>query len=344
MGEKIYIRCQASQKRGFAHLRRCLIIGHATKEQGAVPVFIQAEQDKQAIDFIKREGFETASLPQSTLANEAAFYPAGIKNILLDLVHAETLKDPLTLTNLLHDLIDRNIRIAFIDAIFQEAFRPPSMPHVECIVAPYVGAEEDVSTKCNSFLGGAQYAILGPQYKNLPTRQIVPKAKNILIAFGGADPQGLTAKVLEYLPADVSVRAIIGPYFSEEHKAAIRKVKTAQTTFVEDEMDLLSHYLWADICITGSGTSRYECAATGLPVIFTSLYDYHEQVSRIYAEKGLGVYVGRYETLTATDWQNAVKSLMENHELRADLSAQSNKNIDSQGTDRIVSHLIKTVF
>ncbi len=344
MRQEIYIRCQASQKRGFAHLRRCLILAHAMKEQGGVPIFIQPEHEVRAIDFIRREGFETALIPQSTLANEATLYPDGIKNILLDLVHAETLKDPQSLTNLIHDLTDRNIRIAFIDGLFEEAFRPVAMPHIECIVEPYVGGEDDISAKCNSFLGGGQYAILGPQYKNLPERKIAVEPKNILVAFGGADPQGLTATVLQSLPEGTSVRAVVGPYFSEEHRTAIKRAKTANVTLVENEMDLLPHYLWADICVTGSGTTRYECAATGLPAIFACLYGYHERLSRLYADKGLAIYTGRYETLTDADWQNAVKSLIDNHELRLSLSAQSHKNIDSQGTDRIVSHLIKKVF
>ena len=73
--------------------------------------------------------------------------------------------------------------------------------------------------------------------------------------------------------------------------------------------NLLLHYDWADVCICGSGTSRYEAAANGLPVIFTSIYPEHDEISRIYATFGTARFIGPAASLLPSDWAASIMEL-----------------------------------
>jgi UDP-2,4-diacetamido-2,4,6-trideoxy-beta-L-altropyranose hydrolase len=66
------------------------------------------------------------------------------------------------------------------------------------------------------FLLGPEYALLRPEFRDLPRRAVCAVARNILVTLGGADPRNLMPRLLGLLaelPGDFEVAAIIGPFF-----------------------------------------------------------------------------------------------------------------------------------
>ena len=109
---------------------------------------------------------------------------------------------------------------------------------------------------------------------------------------------------------DVNVRCIVGPSFSPRH---VQKIKEFQINELLDiyysPENLSEHYEWADLGICGSGGSRYEAAVTGLPILFTAIYEDHDSLSNIFSSFGTSKYIGVHSKLSSLDWIDAINNL-----------------------------------
>ena len=121
----------------------------------------------------------------------------------------------------------------------------------------------------------------------------------MLITCGGSDPHGISLLILGEIARLKSsfefIRVIIGPSFSKLHIDQIFHVCAEnEIEYVISPSHMVDHYLWADIVLCGSSTSRYEAVACGTPVAFTSIYMSHLQSSKEFHESGLASHLGSY--------------------------------------------------
>ena len=305
----IHFKVEASTHLGFGHLRRCEVLAAALAGKGVQCVFLQPDDDA-----------------------------ASCENIIVDLFHRDNQENPVALATFLKTLRGKAV---FIDGMFDDAFRDQAAPRLLAYVAPYPGAEEDAPPNAQHWIKGGQYAILGPQFSGLPPKKIVPRAKNLLLAFGGADPQHLTARVMEALAGtDFDIRVILGPLFDEAHKKRIRAIGGA-FTLIESAADLLPHYLWADIAAGSSGLTRFEFAACGVPAVFAALYPHHARLSEVYAQSGAAQYLGLYDKLDAKAWRGALCDLAVNEAARKAMSIAGQRLVDGRGTQRLAEEILR---
>ncbi len=307
----IYFRCDASHEAGLGHLKRCLIL--AEKLTKLCPVcFLIADRDKTIQNLIIDTGAKLHFVPEGVLyADEIDHYPKDAKNIILDLGHRKNLKNTDALVQYMRKLDDKGYRIIMIDGLDDDAFRDPRAPKIKALVQPYWGTKEESAPHAEHWLHGSSYILLNKIYDGAYQKRDTAKIKKILITFGGADPQKNTSRVLEGLKnsSDYEIRVIIGQFFTEQHKERIKALENKNISIFEAPDNLLEHYKWADIGICGSGTSRYEAAACGLPIIFVSIYPEHQELSKRFAKYRTSIYKGYYEDLSPDDWSNALIEL-----------------------------------
>lgn len=349
-GPEILIRAEASGQRGFGHLKRCMMLAHVMRKNGITPTFLIQKSDTQAKDILIAENLSFFLIADcSRYEDEISSYPDTSKIIFLDLVHRHTLEEQDSFCRYLSKLKDANYKIIFLDGLYEDAFPHAKLPALDAVIQPYVGADKDIKPNTPHWLTGGQYAILDQKYAALSERIPNKDAKNILLTFGGSDPQSITIaamKSLATLQEQIKIRVIIGPYFSDDHKSQIKEVAKESNLFelVEGAMDLIPHYLWADIALGSSSTSRYEFAAAGLPSIFTSIYPYHQRLSEEYASYGIAHYIGYHEDVTPDQWRSSLIQLKNNHNLCLSMAAAGYKFIDRNGTDRLVKTLSNILF
>lgn len=73
------------------------------------------------------------------------------------------------------------------------------------------------------FLLGPEYALLRPEFWDVPPRTVRETVQNVLVTLGGADLYNLMPEfvdLLDDLPGDFTVTAIVGPFFEIEQPAA----------------------------------------------------------------------------------------------------------------------------
>ncbi|WP_417682583.1 PseG/SpsG family protein [Roseibium sp.] len=344
----IYIRTQASEKQGFGHLSRCLKLAAALRDSGEDAVFLCPAGDRPAQELIRQSGLAHVAISDGkSYVDEVSDYPDTCRQVLADLSDADNVAGPNAVHAYVATLRAKGIKVFYIDGAFEDAvFKPDSACLPDVLIQPYVGVAAFDRPGTKHIAGGA-FAILPAAYQNSPTRKIAGTAQRILVSFGGSDPQGLTQTVMQALaerPMDDQFRLMIGPYFSETHRTAIRDLAQkypGQFDLREGVTDMIPHYRWADLVVTSSGLSRYESVACGAPTLFCALYPAHVAPSEAFVQAGIGRYIGLCDTLNGADWSREIEALAGDQAERRALSRTGQKAIDGKGMDRLLEALKK---
>ena len=120
----------------------------------------------------------------------------------------------------------------------------------------------------------------------LPTR--------VLITIGAGDSENITEKVINAL-SDVSIenlelKVVVGPAnvnLESLREAISRSKREIEIIENPDSMSILM--AWADVAISGSGSTCYELAYLGIPSLVLVVADNQENVGSALAEKGAAI-------------------------------------------------------
>jgi len=191
--------------------------------------------------------------------------------------------------------------------------------------------------------------LLGPRYvllrrEFLPwkewTRKIPRVAKNILVSLGGGDQGDATALVLRALQEiprhDLEIRAIIGP--SGTHWEMIRGLAKDTGHPVEvlsDVTEMPDLMAWADLAISGGGSSCYEIAFMGLPGCIVITAENQVPLATSLADMGISVNTGWYHSHTSSSLAGHILNLMENQRYRREMSTHQRRLLDGMGASRV---------
>src|SRR5690606_27663432 len=122
-------------------------------------------------------------------------------------------------------------------------------------------------------------AVLRPAFANLPARDANRPLRRLLISFGGGDDRGMAVRALEALmaqgPADLSMRVMSGASNPGNPVIAdwIASHAADRAELVVNPDDVAGEYLNADLAVIAGGTSTFEAAAAGVPMLITAMAD-----------------------------------------------------------------------
>lgn len=342
--DRLLFRCDWGLEAGLGHLRRCLVLAEALAERGWRPAFLMSHQDADTSELIAARGLAVAPCRQLDLdEREVAIHPAAAGLIVDILSRRVRSRGSAKIDAYLRAAIDSHPAVVLIDGLFEEAYRSAGAPRLAAIVAPYVGAEADMPPNAGCWLRGGDYALLDPAYAASPPARPAASHGRILVTFGGADPQGVTlAAMAGVQDAGEKARVIIGPWFAPDLVARIRAQAAAAPgvfELVESPPDLRRHYAWADIALCGTGGTRYELAAMGVPALFAAIVPEHVAAGRAYAAAGIGWFMGYHEAAVPTVWARGIRALLDDPARRADMADRARRVVDGRGASRVADRL-----
>ena len=180
-----------------------------------------------------------------------------------------------------------------------------------------------------NIFSGHKYYILKDEFYFQPTKVVVPEVNDVLLTFGGTDPNNLTEKVLDSVLASGylgRIDVILG--FGYPNKAEIiEKYELNNNIQIYTDVKNISDFmLKADIIFTSAGRTMYEVCSVGTPCICIC-QNGREQTHSFGSPKYGFINMGLGETLSLDEITSQFKIVWEDYELRQNMSNLM-KNVD----------------
>jgi UDP-2,4-diacetamido-2,4,6-trideoxy-beta-L-altropyranose hydrolase len=178
-------------------------------------------------------------------------------------------------------------------------------------------------------------------------RETPATARKVLVTLGGADAGNVTLKVLEALQRvgllELEVKVIAGG--SHPHVDTLRSFQHA-TQAVGLRMDLVENALhmpdlmaWADVAVSGAGTTCWELAFMQLPSLVLVLAENQRRNAEEVALSGAAVNLGWHAHVTAVALADALRALALDGNGREAMARRAGVLVDGEGAQRVAALL-----
>ncbi|GAE03141.1 glycosyl transferase-like protein [Clostridium botulinum B str. Osaka05] len=288
---KIGIRADGGSKIGMGHIMRTLVLAKELAKTNDVFYICKVDnllsnKYKSGIDKVKAEGFDIVTINENNIIND-------LRHIVADCLITDSYDVNEGYFNLTKDMFKIT---GYIDDMNLYYF------NVDFIINQNIGAEE-YSYKANKdtklFLG-TNYTMLREEFRKNINKNIKKEVQNVMITVGGADPNGITNIICDYVKdLELKFHIVIGPSFKEKN---IKKL-----TYLENLKDNINLYFNAnmieimnkcDIAISACGSTLYELSACRVPALGLIIADNQEKIAHKMHEDGLIYNLGWYKDLT----------------------------------------------
>ena len=96
---------------------------------------------------------------------------------------------------------------------------------------------------------------------------------------------------------------------------------------------------WADVAVSGSGSTTWELAFMGLPGMIVVLADNQCSIARELESAGVAIDLGWYAGVTTADIRSALAQLLEAEETRAEMTRRGQQLVEGRGVDLVAKIL-----
>jgi len=195
-------------------------------------------------------------------------------------------------------------------------------------------------------LTGPKYMILKREFPeiNKRPRTINRETKRILVSMGGSDPSVLAPKVLNALDGvngDFEVVLIQGAAYEDSGQLEKAKKAFSKKLIIKQHVENMGELMFnCDLAITSAGIIVYELACSGTPAIALSQVDSQAHTAKAMEKNGTLIDLGSGKAASEEKIKKAVSALMENYELRQEMSVKGKKLVDGLGASRVMDAII----
>jgi UDP-2,4-diacetamido-2,4,6-trideoxy-beta-L-altropyranose hydrolase len=330
----VAIHAEGGAEIGFGHIRRCLTLAAAVRQQGR-EVFFLSNADPIVARQVAGMGFEIVAI-------KAELNPAKAiqqsRNQDAETIVVDSYKFQTEDFNALMQAWPLVVAIDDLAAI--------DLP-VHMVINGSVGADRLAYRGLEStrFILGPQYVLLRPEFAECPRRNILSQVGRVLITVGGSDPHNLTPRLIEWTCSTlgaIGVDVIIGPLF--DNVAEIEAARQQRIGSVDLHLDpdhIKSLMLSADLAISGGGQTTYELAATGTPTIAIKLADNQATNLKGLSENGTLIWVGSVDDVNLeAQIRCTLSELASDPCRRSKLSEQGRSLVDGRGAARTANAIL----
>ena len=195
--------------------------------------------------------------------------------------------------------------------------------------------------KHQTLLLGVKYCPLREEFLNMPQRAINQNVTDILITTGAADPKNMTGQIISLCEKHLSqckLHVVVGKAFVQKAKLYELQNKNNNILLYENPAKMSEIMLKCDVAITAGGSTMYELAACGVPMLsFLYAENQRPAVERLEKE-GYIVNLGEYSNIEDSFWRRS-EELFRNDKLRKEMSSNLQKLVDGKGAERVVEEL-----
>jgi len=352
---RVLIRADASPTIGSGHIARCLTLARVLRKQGTHVAFACRLLPGHRLDSLRAEGFETFALPERYRDEDPQ---QAIESMLPWQADIAALGQVLES----HPAFDWIIADHYgLDHHWQTAARR---------WAPRIAAVDDLATRqysvdllLNQNLSGTpeSYAslltpdcqtLLGPRFALLrdefccPAIEIKPRARRVLVNFGGFDAAMQTHHAMLALADfhELEVDFVAGadnPAWEQMQSLVDYRPNWRLHHFVSDFYQLMTE---ADLFIGAGGGTSWERAAMGLPTICIAVSNNQQANGEVMATSGAHVFLGNRDRVSVEQLHQTIGFVVGNQGIRQSLAERSRQLVDGRGAQRVAAALAGAVL
>lgn len=354
------IRADASTTLGHGHVMRCLALAAALRSRGVNAVFAQTHQAGDARQAIEAAGFACHALPPGLdeAADAQAFaallrelggadllvldhyrrgaaWARGLRSALAP-VHQASVHPPLLVID---DLADRPLEAdLLLDPNWHDDPAARYRQHW-----PQLDAATRAGALMPRALFGPAYALLRDEFADTPRRARDGRVRQVLLAFGGGDPDDATGACLSRLqPAlpGLCWDVVLGPAAPQAAALAARWAGVPGVTITQGARDMARRMAAADLFVGAGGSMTWERACLGLPGVTLALADNQRPLAARLAQAGEGVDLGAWGADALQALLPAVQDLCARPERVRGMGLALQQRCDGRGAPRVADAIV----
>ena len=340
--KRLIIRADASTQTGSGHVMRCLALAQAWNDQGGETILVLAEQILALESKLIAEGITLVYLETTIGSDEDAQQTASIANkyaaswVVVDGYQfgAKYQKE----------LKGFGLKILFLD----------DNGHAEHYFSDLV-LNQNISADINIYSSREPYTqlLLGTEYTLLRRdflkwrewkRLVIPNAYKILVTLGGSDPENVTLKVIQSLSLiqnnNLDIVVVIGgtnPNYEQLTSFTKNSLLSISLQINVGNMDELM--AWADIAIAAGGSTNWELAFMGLPIIVITIADNQKAIAAELDRQGAIINLGWHQDVTIEQIGLVLRELIGDRPKRETMSKKGRELVDGNGAKRVISKI-----
>ena len=196
---------------------------------------------------------------------------------------------------------------------------------------------DDAST----MLLGSRYALLRREFllARPANREYVARAKRVLVTLGGADPDNCTRTILKAIGSiqALTTIAVLGP--SNQHAPELKQLapRTGGRIIIRrNPPDMPQLMTWADLAVSAAGSTSWELAFAGVPMLLVILAENQRYNATCLHELGVARNLGWHRELSEEKVRVAVMRTLNDPVLRESMSRKGSALVDGRGATRAV--------
>lgn len=326
---RVIFLTEGSSQLGLGHVTRCISLYQAFEEVGlGAVIFVQGD-----------------SLAEAALSN-VRYRMINWQREWEEIKHEIKKFDIVVVDSYLADLkIYMDISNSYRACLYIDDFKRLGYP--KGIVLNGSICAEDISypkSKNITYLLGSKFIPLRKAFWTVNNKNIVKKAKHLLITFGGSGKWDVISQIVqatrEVFP-DFELSVITSRnHESTDRRFSNERIKIFGMLSAEEVRELM---LSADIAISAGGQTTYELARVGVPSVLVAVADNQLLNCKGWEKVGFALYAGWWEDKNL--WQKITESIekLKDYELRLKMSRTGRKIVDGKGALRVAKKLIKAV-
>ncbi len=339
MTDELIIRADADSLIGIGHVIRCLALSQAWQDQGGRSTFIVSRLSPALQSMLEAEGIRVhfidahpgSSADAATTAELVRKFPDPW--LVLDGYHFDT--------DYQKTLKDSGCRLLCLDDNgHADHYSADIVLNQNLHANERLYANKDSHTR---LLLGPRFSLLRRQFRNRPTadRNTAPIASRLLVTMGGGDQKNVTARVIKAIRGikleNLKVKVVVGqtnPHLDlltgmiDETDGAFTLLKN-----VTDMADLMA---WADMVVSGGGSTCWETAYMGLPAVVLTTFDNQQHIANQLIERGVVLGLGWHEAVNDNKLRESIWTLSQSAKQRRQMSLNGRHLVDGRGVYRTI--------
>jgi len=337
--QALLVRADASEAIGIGHVMRCLALTKAWQGTGGQVYYLMAESIPVLEERLALEGVtikKISAAPGSV--SDAEQTVAEARRLSAAWVVADGYRFE---ADYIRKLKAVGPRVLFLDDDGRFDFYA-----ADVVLNQNISANAAMYDRRESFtrlLLGSEYVLLRPEFLvELRNREYPATARKVLVTMGGSDSENLTRKVLLALlrlETNIEVRIVTGSGNPWHEELQILADRRAGFQLESSPANMAPLMRWADIAISGAGSTCWELAYLGLPAIVIALSRDQREIASALAQNQVAVSLGWHANLTEERISDTLNGLLDDQERRRAMSERGLKLVDGRGAKRVVAFL-----